>query len=366
MRKTVLGWLALTALLVLLGGSVWRYWQRVVVDFAAAVPAGRPPAIRPDYSGTVIPPNLAATNFLVDEPGTAFGLRIRSTQGAVIEVAGRDPAMVIPLSSWRQLLQSNRGQKLFFDVYVRRRDGTWLQFEPVVNTVANEEIDNYLFYRFIRPIYIIRFNVDIRQRDLRSYEESLVATNRSFRGGCINCHTFAPNHPDRMLLHSRDSDQRSHRSGMIVARKGEVVKVDTRNLVRDTESARGRVPRSLAGYSAWHPNGQLIAFSANDISQFFHEVGENRDVFDAESDLAIYHVESNQVTTTPDISKPDRLETFPAWSPDGRYLYFSSAAPHPVSRYRGRSLRLDADWLRSGLGHLGPGGADPSGQGDRP
>jgi hypothetical protein len=31
------------------------------------------------------------------------------------------------------------------------------------------------------------------------------------------------------------------------------------------------------------------------------------------------------VTTCPDISDPGRMETFPAWSPDGKYLYFCSA-----------------------------------------
>jgi Tol biopolymer transport system component len=84
----------------------------------------------------------------------------------------------------------------------------------------------------------------------------------------------------------------------------------------------------------WRPNGQLIAYSANDISQFFHAAGENRDVFDRESDLAIYDVNSNTVTTTPAISDPERLETFPAWSPDGRYLYFCSAEPLPPERYK--------------------------------
>jgi len=97
--------------------------------------------------------------------------------------------------------------------------------------------------------------------------------------------------------------------------------------------------RSLAGYAAWHPNGNVVAFSANKISQFFHTAGENRDVFDSESDLALYHVDSNSVTTTPNVSKRDRLETFPVWSPNGRYLYFCSADPLPWERYR--DIRYD-------------------------
>jgi len=90
--------------------------------------------------------------------------------------------------------------------------------------------------------------------------------------------------------------------------------------VRTAKSDRGRIKKSLPAYTAWHPDGRVAAFSANYISQFFHAVGESRDVFDGESDLALYHVDSNTVTTTPNISQPDRLETFPTWSPDGRYL----------------------------------------------
>ena len=56
----------------------------------------------------------------------------------------------------------------------------------------------------------------------------------------------------------------------------------------------------MAGYSAWHPSGEFVVYSANDIFQFFHAVGEVRDVFDRESDLALYHVDSNRVSTSPE------------------------------------------------------------------
>jgi Tol biopolymer transport system component len=41
--------------------------------------------------------------------------------------------------------------------------------------------------------------------------------------------------------------------------------------------------------------------------------------------LGLYRTETGEVFTVPQISRPDRLETWPAWSPDGRYLYFCSA-----------------------------------------
>ncbi|MFH1918770.1 MAG: cytochrome C biosynthesis protein [Planctomycetota bacterium] len=334
MKKRALYWIVPVSLLTVLPAIAFLMWRSAAVDFAGAIAVNRPPQIRPDYRDAVVPPNIAPLNFLVEEPGTRYGVRVRSAEGGMIELVSRTPQIAIPPSRWKRLLAANRGRKLYFDVCVRREDGQWTRFEPIQNTIADAEIDRYLFYRLIKPIYILRVNVGIYQRDIETYEESVVLSNRSFKGGCINCHTFAPNHPDQMILQCRGSSDAREWSGMIVVREGKVRKVDTRTLIGAAEHDRGRVGQSMAAFTAWHPNGRLVAFSANKITQFFHAAGENRDVFDAQSDLALYDADSNTVTTTPDISQPDRLETFPTWSPDGRYLYFSSTRPLPKERYR--------------------------------
>ena len=102
-----------------------------------------------------------------------YAVRIRSDQGEAIDVVSRSGQIEIPLSRWQRLLSANRGRKLYFDVCVRRADGQWTRFEPIVNTIADADIDRYLFYRLMKPIYIVRVNVAIYQRDLRTYEESV-------------------------------------------------------------------------------------------------------------------------------------------------------------------------------------------------
>jgi hypothetical protein len=80
------------------------------------------------------------------------------------------------------------------------------------------------------------------------------------------------------------------------------------------------------GYTAWHPSGRIVMYSDNLVRQFFHSArAEVRDVVDLTSDLAYYDLAANAVKTTPALARPDRLETYPAWSPDGRWLYYCSA-----------------------------------------
>jgi dipeptidyl aminopeptidase/acylaminoacyl peptidase len=46
---------------------------------------------------------------------------------------------------------------------------------------------------------------------------------------------------------------------------------------------------------------------------------------DSNSDLAYYRLDCRKLKTVPSIADPSQLETQPAWSPDGKHLYFASA-----------------------------------------
>jgi len=355
MKKHVYWCIAAVCVLALLGTWAFLAWHAPPFDFAAAAVVDRPPSIRPDYRGTVVPPNIAPLNFVIEEPGTDCVVRIHAAHGKGIKLRARNSQVAIPMGPWRRFLAANRGQEFSIDVCVRADDGAWKRFQPIVNTIAGDEIDDYLFYRLIKPIHVTYVDVNIHQRDLRTYSETAVVENRSFGSACVNCHTFAPNHPDRMILQTRGSEDGVNYSGTIVVHDGRVDKVDTAALAKAGQLDRGRIGKAMAAYSAWHPNGKVVAYSANNILQFFHAVGEVRDVFDRESDLALLHVDANQVSTSPDISRPDRLETFPTWSPDGRSLYFCAADPLPEKQYRKRRydlMRIDYDPMSGDWGEL--------------
>ena len=50
--------------------------------------------------------------------------------------------------------------------------------------------------------------------------------------------------------------------------------------------------------------------------------------------MGIYILASETVVMPPKLALPDRFETWPTWSPDGKYLYFCSGPKLPVQQYQ--------------------------------
>ncbi|MHC4982543.1 MAG: hypothetical protein ACYTF6_05170, partial [Planctomycetota bacterium] len=91
----------------------------------------RPPRIDPDYSGCVIPPNIAPLNFVVKEKGTDYRVRIYSQAAPGFVVASSSGKILIPLDKWRDLLGRSRGGELHFDIYACDEGGAWGRYQTV-------------------------------------------------------------------------------------------------------------------------------------------------------------------------------------------------------------------------------------------
>ncbi|MBN2476073.1 MAG: PD40 domain-containing protein [Pirellulales bacterium] len=307
-RRSLAVAVCLLAVAAVVAGWLLCRGASVPRDYAEA---GRAPRIDPDYRGCTIPPNIAPLNFVVEEPGAEYRVSVSAGQEVGFVVAGRTPAVVLPPERWQGLLERNRGNALHLDVYVRGQDGRWCGFDRITNRIAPEAIDSYLVYRRLKPVHNVYTNMGTYQRHVGTFRETPVLRSGPASLRCVNCHTFVNNDPETMCLHIRGKDG----AAMILARGGTTAKIDTRT----------QLNRAPAAYTAWHPSGRLAVFSSIEIVQFHHAVGESRDVFVHASDLALYRVDTRRVTSAPQIADPDHLETFPAWSPDGKYLYFSSA-----------------------------------------
>jgi hypothetical protein len=253
----------------------------------------------------MIPPNIAPINFTVKEKGTSYAVKISSGKGEAIEISGKTAKIMIPERRWHKLLAKNRGSDLNFDIFVKKDNGGWVRFAATKCRISNEDIDGYVVYRRLHPIHtLMKGPVGIYQRNLANYDEKVVLDNRRRIITCVNCHSFCANRPDKMLMGVRSNIVGAK---TLLEEDGKAVKINTK-----------------LGYTSWHPSGKIAAYSINYLPpMFFHTVrDEIRDTFDMNSAIAYFDTATKTVKTAPQISIKDRLETWPAWSGDGRYLYF--------------------------------------------
>lgn len=294
-------------LVALAAGTTGTWWAsrpaRPPQDGIEAVP--RLAHIQPDYQGLVVPPNIAPLNFVIREDGQHFLVKLRGPAGEAIEVLSRSPVIQIPPRPWRRLLAANRGGDLQCDVYAEV-DGQWRQYQPLVNHVAADAIDEYLMYRSIAPVHNQWHGMALVQRNLTNFEQRVVLDGQTLGDACINCHSVAGNAPQPMLIAIRS---RVVGNAALLVDGDRVTKLGT-----------------PFGYTAWHPSGRLAAYSTNKVRQFFHAAGAQvRDVVDLESALAYFRVDACQSKRVPGAADAQQLATYPAWSPDGRYLYYCRA-----------------------------------------
>ncbi len=267
------------------------------------------PRIYPDYVGVTVPVNIAPLNFELLTGGDDAVVRF-SASGKEILCEGLKARPDV--DKWHALLAAAAGKAITVETYVLQT-GQWTRFMPFEIYVSGDSIDPWLSYRLISPSYVSYEELTLNQRCLETFEERVFADNMlcstQAGGQCINCHSYQQWNPRRMQLHARQTY-----GGTLIAYDGQVEKV---SLQHDSLL-------SAAVYPAWHPQLKLIAYSTNKTMQAFHTAHRNKiEVYDAESDLVLYDVDRHEVRTIE--NRPDELETFPCWSPDGRWLYYCSA-----------------------------------------
>jgi hypothetical protein len=317
MRRFTFAALLAIALLALVAYLVPPAWYRPVPDVGSAVPLRKNPSIDPDYTSLVIPPNIAPMNFRILEEGEDFLVRLSGEGGEELKIHCPQGNCRIPAKPWRQLLQSCRGNNLLFDIFAKKSDGTWVQFNQVTNAVAAEPIDSHIVYRRLVPNKSTSSIKGIFQRDLESFRVSALVTTRDGVFQCFNCHTFHQHDPNRFLIHTRNTYP-----GMNLVMDGEVRKIDTHQTP---------MFRPLA-YASWHPEGNHIAATCNRFLGHFPT--NNRtyyfEAIEKRGDLVVYDVEQNSISTTNSVFEDKYIETHPCWSADGKYIYFARGKDVPV------------------------------------
>lgn len=276
-----------------------------------SVDLGRKPVLEPDYTDVTIPVNIAPMNFNIKEEGSSFTLIASSDKtGNTIRINSPDGEFRFAERSWKKLLSESKGDTIRFRIFSLHKAED-RKYSPFYMAVSEDPIDPWLAYRLINPGYYSWSLIKIVQRSLESFREESIVENQVIEKNCINCHSFNNNRADRFMIHMRGS-----LGGTYFVEDG---------IITRTEPKIDAMPGG-ATYPSWHPSGQYVAFSSNQVRQSFYSQPERCiEVFDLVSSLVLYDRKTNETISITDRDSTKYLLTFPSWSPDGKYLYFCKA-----------------------------------------
>ena len=272
------------------------------------------PEIYPDYIGVTIPADIAPMNFnMADETIDGMDVIIRGSKGGEMHSNGR--LADFDIDEWHALTQQNKGGKLIFTV-CEEKDGQWRQYKDFEMMVSPDALDEWgLTYRRIKPGYEVGGDIGIYQRCLSTFDEYAILTETAVPGRCFNCHTANRTHPDRFTLQMRGEG-----GGTLIQKDGRQTWMETKT---DSTKAAG-------SYSYWHPQGDYVAMAVNSVHQsFFTGTGQRIEVYHRFSDVEVLDTRSHELILSPLLQTED-LEIFPAFSHDGKWLYYSTSKPCQV------------------------------------
>ncbi|MBR6868668.1 MAG: PD40 domain-containing protein [Bacteroidales bacterium] len=282
------------------------------------------PAIYPDYIGVTIPAGIAPLNFNLPDGYDRVFVRVTGSNGGELKTRGRWADF--PVKKWHRLTARNAGGTLHFTV-LGRKDGSWTQWRDFILYVSDVPLDEYgVTYRKIAPGYTTYSTIGIYQRDIHTFREEPIIESTLTPGQCMNCHTANATDPSQFLFHLRGAH-----GATLIQKDGVREWVTTK-----TDSTLGNV-----AYCYWHPDGRWFAGSINPVRQSFW-TGDQRtiEVFDLASDLVVMDMNDHSLVVDPRFTTPDYLESSPAFTPDGKTLYFCKAKAFDVPRFVD-SIRYD-------------------------
>lgn len=267
--------------------------------------------IFPDYQNVTVPVGIAPLNFDYTVPSKEAETVFKA---GGLEFRFRGPEIRWNISDWRKLLKAAADGEISVSSTVTEG---WKIF------VSDDAIDYGLNYRLLEPGYEVYSKMGIYERDLGSFKETALIENTDF-SGCVNCHAYNRGEPDNFSLHIRGDH-----GATLIRKDGDMAAYNTK-----TDHSLG-----FCVYPYWHPDGRFIAYSTNNTRQLFHvQPDKTIEVFDMASDVQVYDTRDNSLLTPDSLKYPDKWETFPAFSADGKSLYFcmadSVAVPDSLSRAR--------------------------------
>ena len=266
------------------------------------------PPIWPDSTEVTIPANIAPMNFGPADSVNACRISVTvSDENGRTVLKSKGSVARFPLHKWHRMLRDASGSHLSFLVEMKTADG-WTRYKPFHMNVSSDPIDYGLTYRLIPPGYQSFGHMGLFERDLSCFRQKELLDTRILESGCINCHTENRTDPETYSFHVRGKH-----SATVIRNQGITECLNTK-----TDSTGG-----FFVYQYWHPSGRYSAYSVNGTRQSFYASHEKMlEVYDENSDIIVYHPETHTIIRPEQTNRQNRFETWPAFSADGRTLFF--------------------------------------------
>ena len=279
------------------------------------------PPIYPDYCDMTIPVNIAPLNFLLRSDCEAIEVKV-----GAITVNARGNEVVFDIDDWKEMMAQSAGQSLTVSV-TALIDGQWIEFKSFEWQVVEDKVDPYLTYRLIEPDYEIWNQVQIQQRCVENFEVKAIGHYEQLENRCMNCHTFANQSPELSMMYVRGPG-----GGAVFNQNGQLSKLN--------------IPGSV--YFCFSPNGRYITYSTQNIIPAFHSQPSKRlEVYDASSNVYVADMQEHRILSSPLLCDSLKFETFPTFSPDGKYIYYCAAdtvsLPQDIRRLQYALVRIPFD-----------------------
>lgn len=274
--------------------------------------------------GIHIPCNMAPLNFVLPDSVRKTFVEIGSSC-AKSRLRTRQEVS-FPERFWRKATSAARNGRtdtLRMTITTRGASGRYVRYPEIRWIVSPDTIDPYLAYRLVQPTAGAYNTLELRQRCLENFDEKVLMSNKATGNNCFNCHTYRNGEANQMMIHLRKPSE-----GSLYFHNGEIRKV----VLPSAEDALKHWPDSLRMplhfvYAAWHPQGDYIAFCTNILGLSGYTAHKQYvNLFDSASNILLYRPGKRSATLPPALWTTSHEETWPAWSPDGKWLYFCRAA----------------------------------------
>lgn len=288
------------------------------------------PDIFPDYIGVTVPAGIAPLNFSLEGEWDRIFVDVQGSKSGHMTASGKYADFNI--RKWHRITGLNTGGELHFTV-LGKKAGKWTQFRTFILYVSETPLDDYgVTYRKIAPGYTTYSTIGIYQRNIHNFRETPIIESTLVPGQCVGCHTANRTSADQFMFHARGAH-----GATLVQQDGQREWLTTK-----TENTIGNV-----AYTYWHPSGNYFTGSIDPVRQCFW-TGKDRwiEVFDLASDVVVMDMRSHEIIHSP-LLESDMLEMQPAFSADGKSIYFCRSkvydVPRQVDSVRYDLCRIDFD-----------------------